>query len=763
MIARLAIIFCAAWTFAAPALAEEVAAVDRFGEIVQPFLATHCMDCHSGDAAEGGLALDKLDSPATIAEQRKTWTKVLKMVRSGAMPPKGEERPEQKRVLAVSDWIDRELNNFDCTKLRDPGRVTIRRLNRVEYQNTVRDLVGVEYEATENFPSDEVGYGFDNIGDVLSTSPLLLEKYLAAAETISTQAIVLPESLKGMAVNLKSFSGSGQQRSGRLGFTTSGKMQSKVKLPSDGVYVIKVLAHADQAGDELAKLAIEWNGERRALLDVEAAADTRRYYSVSIQAAQGEHPLAVTFTTDFYDPGNPNPDRRDRNLWIDEVAIVGPLEETLADVPHSHRRLIPRRPSGESRQEQTHEIVRALARRAFRRPVTNDEADRLVKLVQLAERSGESFERGMQLALQAVLVSPHFLFRGEFQPNPDDPASTYVLGEYDLASRLSYFVWSSMPDEELLDLAHKAQLRRNLEKQVRRMLRDEKAQALVENFAGQWLEIHRLAEVAPNEESFPEFDAELRAAMQRETELFFAAIMREDRSVFELLDAPYTFLNQRLAEHYGIAGVQGDQFRRVELKEGRRGGVLTQASVLTVTSLPTRTSPVKRGKWILGQILGDEPPPPPPDVPELEEGKELTGSLRERLEQHRANPSCAACHETMDALGFAFENYDAIGAWRDRDGKHEIDPAGVLPDGTRFASAVELKKVLAARKEQFRRTLAEKMLTYALGRGLEYYDKCAIDRLTASMAENDDRFSSLIRGVVRSDPFQMRRGDGGKP
>jgi len=746
---------------AAPAAAQK--AVDAEAAA---FFESHCLACHSGEQPEGGLGLDRLQR-AGVLEHARQWTKVLKMVRTGAMPPEGEPRPPQEKRLAVADWIQAELGRFDCEKLRDPGRVTIRRLNRAEYRNTIRDLLGVDVDPTEDFPADEIGYGFDNIGDVQSVSPLLMEKYLAAAEEIAKRAIVTPESLESYVqrVDGRELRGAGDVHGKARGFFTSSQAYAEKPFEKEGQYLIKITAFADQAGSELAQMAIYWDGKVIRRFEVEAEHGSARTYSTTVQASRGKHEFGVGFANDFYDPQNPDPAQRDRNLWVEAIEIVGPLEEAMRDVPASHRQVIPARPAVENRGELAEQYVRRLASRAFRRPARKEETDRLVELIELAHAAGGSFERGMQLVVQAVLVSPHFLFREEHQPQPDRPGAVYVVDEFALASRLSYFLWSSMPDDELFELARRAKLRRNLESQVRRMLADRKAQALVENFAGQWLEIRRLEEVAPDENRFPAFDKELRRAMRTETEMYFAHVMRKDRSVFDLLDARYTFLNERLARHYGIDGVQGGEFRRVELQDGRRGGVLTQASVLTITSLPTRTSPVRRGKWILEQILGDEPPPPPPNVPELAENEqaELSGSLRERLEQHRADPSCASCHRVMDMLGFALENYNAIGAWRDRAGKFPIDPSGELADGTPFANAVELKKRLAERQDQFRRNLAEKMLTYALGRGLEYYDRCALDRIVQAMAEGNDRFSSLILAVVRSDPFQMRRGDGGKP
>jgi uncharacterized protein DUF1592/uncharacterized protein DUF1588/uncharacterized protein DUF1585/uncharacterized protein DUF1595 len=408
------------------------------------------------------------------------------------------------------------------------------------------------------------------------------------------------------------------------------------------------------------------------------------------------------------------------------------------------------------------EIVTRFATRAFRRPVKPEEVARILDIYDKAEKEGDRFEECIRLALCRVLVSPHFLFKIEVDPPGAKAGEAYQVSELELATRLSYFLWSTMPDEELFELAGKGQLRANLKGQVQRMLKDPKSAALVKNFGGQWLTLRKLENVDPDSKLFPKFDDDLRAAMREETELFFEAIVRDDRSIMDFIDADFTFLNARLARHYGISGVYGAQFRKVNTPPNR-GGLLTQASILTITSNPNRTAPVKRGKWVLEQLLGTPPPPPPPMVPDLDEQKTLTGSLRQVMEQHRANAICASCHARMDPIGFAFENYDAIGVWRDKDGKFDIDASGELPDGQKFQGPAELKKILMGKKELFARSLAEKMLTYATGRGVEFYDKCAVDKILAALEKNDYRFSTLIAETVASEPFQMRTATGEKP
>jgi uncharacterized protein DUF1592/uncharacterized protein DUF1588/uncharacterized protein DUF1585/uncharacterized protein DUF1595 len=419
------------------------------------------------------------------------------------------------------------------------------------------------------------------------------------------------------------------------------------------------------------------------------------------------------------------------------------------------------KPTPETRTAAAREILGNFTRRAWRRPVQSDELDNLMKLFAMADQDGQSFESALKLPMKAVLVSPYFLFRGEVQPDPDDPKSVHPVSEYDLASRLSYFLWSSMPDDELLDLAARGELRKNLTAQVQRMLASPKAQSLADNFSGQWLQTRNLDFVSPDQMTFPDYDSNLRDAMRTETQMFFTAVMREDRSVIDFLNGDYTFVNQRLAEFYGIPGIKGDLFQRVSLDGTHRRGVLTQASVLTITSNPTRTSPVKRGKWVLENLLNTPPPPPPPDVPLLpNDGHPDSGTLRKQMEEHRANPACASCHAQMDPLGFGLENFDAVGKWRDKDGNDPVDPSGKLATGESFAGAVELENILATqRRDQFLDCIAEKMLTYALGRGIEPYDQPAVDQIIAGMKKDDLKFSSLIMEVVNSLPFQMRRGE----
>ncbi|HUY33387.1 MAG TPA: DUF1592 domain-containing protein [Pirellulales bacterium] len=756
----------------------------QFNEQVKPFLAKFCINCHGGGQPKAELALDQYADFAAAANDRAVWDKVLENLRGETMPPADQPQPAAAQRDAVIGWIEAQFPQLDCNGPKDPGRVTIRRLNRTEYDNTVRDLLGVDFHPAENFPADDVGYGFDHIGDVLSMPPILLEKYLAAAEQLAENAIYVdgPEKLprQRFVATAAGHSG-GSHRGSYLGFSSTGEVFADVEFPSPGEYFLRGRAFGDQAGDEPAKMAFRLEGKQVYLADVTAVESAPAVYEKRLRVGPGKKRFALAFVNDYYRPQEPDPKQRDRNLAIEYLEVQGPLGYKPPELPESHRRIIfcvpdEKKKAVEKKKAGVHDcakkILKRFASHAFRRAAGAEEVERLARFVDQAVDDGETFERGIQLAVEAVLVSPHFLFRVELdaeggKADGSDAEGVHLINEFELATRLSYFLWSSMPDDDLFQHAFAGTLRQgdNLASEVRRMLKHPKSRALVDNFAMQWLQVRRLKLATPDTKRFPTFDDGLRRAMLRETELCFAHIMNDDRSLLEFLDADYTFLNERLAKHYGIAGVTGDEFRRVPLSDPDRGGVLTQASVLTVTSNPTRTSPVKRGKWILEQILGTPPPPPPPGAGELRDDEQvaLTGSLRQRMEQHRANPSCAQCHARMDPLGFGLENFDAIGAWRDRDGSFFIDASGTLPDGSSFKRPSELKAILKARKREFATCFTEKMLTYALGRGLEYYDKCTTDEIAAALDHDGYKFWTLIQRIVASEPFQKRRRQGTKP
>ncbi|GIW80836.1 MAG: filamin [Gemmatales bacterium] len=712
-----------------------------------------------GSGREPGLHWTRCRPRAPSKKERKLWANVVRKLRTGEMPPSRSPQPTRAERERLANWIETQLVKVDCGLKRDPGRVTVRRLNRAEYNNTIRDLVGVDFKPAKDFPADDVGYGFDNVGDVLSLPPILMEKYLEAAEKIADAAILTPEeqTSKPRIIPAKTLVGGSPVGKFR-GLFSAGKVSTAFNSPSDGEYILRVQAYAQQAGPESARMQVEIDGKPVKVFQVEAVEGDETDYELKLRLAKGRHTIAAAFINDYFNPKDPNPRNRDRNLFVGDISVQGPIGGEPKPVPASHRQLVICQPGkGMSPDECARRILSRFASRAYRRPATKEEVEQLVNLVRLARKNGDSFEAGLELAVTAVLVSPKFLFRIEEDPRPDDPNVVRLINEFELATRLSYFLWSSMPDERLFDLARpEGELRKNLDAEVRRMLRDPKVQALVDNFAGQWLQIRNLSKASPNPDQFPSFNDALRQDMAQETKLFFATILKEDRSILDFIDADFTFVNERLARHYGMKGIRGEEFRRVKVDRAQRGGVLTMATVLTVTSNPTRTSPVKRGKWILENILGTPPPPPPPEVEELDESKNAVeaGSLRKRMELHRSKPICASCHERMDPLGFGFENYDAIGAWRNKDGPFPIDASGTLPDGQKFNGPAELKAILKMRKKDFARCLSEKMLTYALGRGLEYYDKCAIDEIVARLVKNEYRFSALILAVVHSDPFQ---------
>ena len=727
-----------------------------FRNTVQPFFNKNCALCHSTKLKTGGLDVQAFHGPSDLQGHRELWEQIVEKLKTGEMPPKGLPRPPRADVQAVANWIEAEFNRLDNLAPPDPGRVTARRLNRYEYNATIRDLAGVNFRPADNFPADDAGYGFDNIGDVLSLSPVLMEQYLAAAEKIAKLAISADPLPKPTIERYKCDAGNTP-----CGF----EVDAKHNFGYEGDYDLRVgfstHKQVKRALDsESLRLALLIDGAPLKVFDAFTGPNHSRRFEERVHLTAGTHDIRGIFQSDDFIPP-------DNNAFVDYVEILGPFNPVPPPLPESHKRIfICGHPNGQHKPECARLIMANFARRAWRRPVTDAEVDKLVSFVNLAQQHGDNFEQGIRVAVEAVLVSPDFLFRIEHDPRPLDPKDTHRVSDFELATRLSYFLWSSMPDEELYrtaaaDKVHDPAV---LHAQVQRMLKDPKAKALVENFAGQWLEIRNLDSIKPDPDKFPQFTPELRDDMQRETQLFFQSILQDDRSIMDFIDANYTFLNETLAKFYGIPGVTGPDFRRVELNDHRRGGVLTMASVLTVSSYPTRTSPVIRGKYVLENILNAPPPPPPPDVPNLDaSGIGITGTMRQQLEKHRANPVCASCHARMDPLGFGLENFDAIGRWRSHDGKFPIDASGVLPNGKSFNGPAELKKILMDDKDAFAHCLTEKMLTYALGRGLESYDTPAVNLITKRLAANNYRFSALVMGIVDSAPFQMRRGEMPKP
>jgi len=931
----------------------------HFHERIQPLLQHYCLECHNDKDKVADLSLQAYTTAADVIDHRDKWELISKYIRTQQMPPDLHPALTDTERTELSTWVDGQLYAYYKAH-PDPGRITIRRLNKNEYDNTIRDLVGIDFQPSADFPQDDSGYGFDNIGDVLSLPPVLMEKYLAAADKILDEAIAteapastvrhISTSQAQIGFNARGDRGDGwaklisleeddfatEQRlpagdyivrvkafseptggglvgqgsdvplkydgpvpvtnlgifvgdtfvqdlpidarednpkiyearigipagktriaaavrrnrgfvggndnetymlNGRIGtqqpgivyvkyleiegplpqaiqrfpartlkttgsglFTpqnawtmqAAGSARASFTLPKEQDVILRAQVCAQQAGKEPVKMEFHAAGRTVASFDVLAPATleplprqrlfdinllkARPYvYEARVKLPTGPVDFDAAFVNPLQDPQNTNPNLRQRTLTLDYLEVVQtaeplpppPMPQPLTALFDQVKGKGGGAGGAAAERDKARTIVAALMYRAFRRPVQNAEVDRFMQLYDLAAKNGEPFASCVKLPLKAILVSPHFLFLGDISAATvsAQPAETkmHPVDEFTLASRLSYFLWSSAPDEELLTLASKNQLRANLKAQVTRMLASPKSQAFVSNFAGQWLQLRNLPNLAPDKTMFADFDDSLRRDMGRETELLFDAILHQNRSVMEFLTADYTFLNGRLARFYGITGVQGQDFQRVSLADTPRRGILTQASILTLTSNPTRTSPVKRGKFVLESLMGTPPPPPPPDVPKLEDQHTLTGSLRQQMEAHRANPVCASCHAQMDPIGFGLENFDAVGKWRDKDGSAAVDAAGALKTGEQFANAAELSQILAGkRKDDFVHCLTEKMLTYALGRGVEPFDRPAVEDIVHATESDDCRFDTLIQSITQSLPFQMERSPGEK-
>jgi len=752
------------------ALAVDAVAEAGFGRDVVGFLEKHCISCHGDTKPKGELSLTSLRDEKNLYIQRKLVRNVLSQIESGEMPPKAKPRPTIEEAESMRKRVTSMWTAHDKNAKPDPGRVTARRLNRTEYNNTVRDLVGIDFTPADDFPSDDIGYGFDNIGDVLTISPVLMERYLSAAEAIMSRAILpsipkTPERWVGARYLEPGQPDDFKSRPlGKRGLNTP------YSLTIAGEYKFRLNAWGHPENGEYPTVIFRVDGKEFHTVEIRTEANKSKDYEVGLTLPKGPSRIEVVMKNPTETKDNP------RMAFAVNFMLWGPTDMR----PLSQRNLL-ERDTTKPIVEQTRQVLNRFASKAFRRPATPAELDRLMKVVARAEAAGDKWESAVSLAMQAVLVSPKFLFRVELSDKPGETAA-HALTEYQLASRLSYFLWSTMPDKELFDLAAEGRLSANLDEQVVRMLKDPRATSLVENFAVQWLQIERLRSFAPDAKMFPNFNEDTRRAMRQETVLFLSEIVREDLSILTMIDSDFTYINNQLGWLYGIkdtAGnswsngkskpggkeIKGEEFVRVSLQDGERGGLLTQASILTVTSNPTRTSPVKRGKWVLEQLLGTPPPPPPPDVPELKaDDKAATPvSLRKKMELHRANVACANCHAKMDPLGFAFENYNAIGGFRREDGKIPIDASGALPDGKAFKGAAELKKLLLEKKDPFARCLAEKMMTYALGRGLDYYDNPTLDATVVKLQNGGWKFSVLVSEIVKSDAFRLRRGSEKSP
>jgi len=739
----------------AAGLSARASADGSYDRDIKPILVTYCYDCHGDGSAKGNVDLDGYATDGARTADVQLWQRVWENVRNGVMPPPRKPRPTAGEQARLQAWIRRDVLGVDC-RAPDPGRVTLRRLNRDEYNHTIAELFGVDLQPAEDFPADDTGYGFDDIGDVLSVSPVLTEKYFAAAERIVARVVTSKAELPRRTLH-----------------------RSDLKLvaePAEKVFVAQGRFTLEHAGRHAVDLRMSVNsfrpftGEARVRAELDGQplmratylAGNRLYdYPSRRTLAAGEHVLRL-----FLDLSDAVPNAgRAITVALDELSVVGPLGSSVREYPPAHRRLFFRGPpprQASARHTYAREILRAVADRAFRRPADEPTLDRLVALAEEAERQSGRFESGIASALQAILVSPRFLFRVEGDAPHDGDAAAVALDEHALAARLSYLLHAAGPDEPLAALAARGALRDNLEAEVRRLLADPRSERFVSRFVGQWLRTRDVETVPIGGEGLGALTPAIRKLMREETELLFTHVMREDRDVMELLTADYTFLNDALARFYALPPVSGSAMRLVALPpDGVRGGILTHGSFLTVTSNPTRTSPVKRGLYLLDSILGAPPPPPPPNVPNLEDAESdgvRPRTMREQLAVHRAKPACAGCHARMDPIGLALENFDAIGRWRDSEGGSPIDAHATLVTGEVLSGAAGLRAALAARRPQFYRTLTRKLLTFALGRGLEPADECAVDELVADLDAHGGRLSALVAGIARSRPFQFRRG-----
>ena len=755
-------------------------------EAHETLLQQYCITCHNERLSSRGTVPLELETATLtdVSANAELWEKVIRKLRTGSMPPLGRPRPDAAVSDGFASWLENEIDRVAAVQ-PNPGRTEpLHRLNRTEYQNAVRDLLSLQIDAATLVPADDQSYGFDNIAGVLKVSPTLLERYMSAARQISRLAVGASEMAPaGETFRVVSDLSQYQHRDG-LPFGTRGGMSVSYNFPRDGEYDIKLELLDLFAGAPIREphqLEVSIDGDRVTVFHLaprDAANDQGAAYNagpdelqVRVSLTAGPQVVTAAFIkkTDALAESIRQPFARphgegDYLLYqphLGTMTITGPFDSSGSDDTPSRRRIFSCWPANQAEEAPcARHIVSTLARRAYRRPVTEADLAPLVQFFDEGRRTG-GFEVGIERALRALLVSPDFLFRVVTDPPVIAPRTPYRLSDLELASRISFFLWSSIPDDELLELAVEGRLKDPavVERQVRRMLADPRSEALAKNFAGQWLRLRNISGALPSDVLFPDFGESLREDFVRETELFFDSVIRADRPITELLTADYTFLNERLAKHYEISGVYGSDFRRVLLDDDRRRGLLGQGSILTVTSYPDRTSPVGRGKWVLENVLGSPPPPPPPNVPELEPnadtGKVL--AMRERMEQHRANPVCASCHRVMDPLGLALENFDAIGRWRGyMPGGTLIDASGAMPDGTAFAGPADLRELLILKPEQFATVVTEKLLTYALGRGVDYYDVPSVRRITRQAVDSNYGLASLVVGVVKSTPFQMR-------
>ena len=758
LVAMLFLSFSSAMTFA------QRAAEIPTSQILDNTLQQYCVVCHNETLRTADFSLEGVTA-SELSKHTSALEKVLRRLASGEMPPTGMPRPSESARFELVSWLEARLDEH-ASDNPNPGSPAIHRLNRAEYSNAIRDLLGIDLDHSEDLPADDSGYGFDNIGDVLTVSPLHIEKYISAARRASRLAVgtLTP---KPIVERYAPQAGTQNEAIDGLPQNERGGILFKHVFPFYADYTITIRVRGRRMPHMPSpQLDVRVDGERIKLIDsafsnLEAQQGTR-LYEIPLTIEAGEHEIAAGFLNEYLLPETSSEGdlKSAFNYSVDYVLIGGPYATTRVGIQESQERIFICRPADVDQEEDcARKILSNLARRGYRGPVTTEDINPLIGLFSEGRKDGGSFEHGIEMALSGLLVSPRFLYRSPALPEGGNVNDIYELSDIDLASRLSFFLWSSIPDEELLLIAEEGNLKKPeiLSAQIDRMLTDPKARALVDNFGGQWLHLRNVQDWTPDPERYDYFDNSLRYAFQQETELFIANMIKEDRSILDLIDADYTFVNERLAEYYGIDGVEGGYFRRVPLIGTGRGGLLGQGSILMVTSYPTRTSPVLRGKWVLENLLGSPPPPPPPDVPALDDSAEISaGSLREALEQHRANAACAVCHDRLDPLGFALESFDAVGRKRVTEHGLEVDDTGSLPDGTVVDGIDGLRNVLMMRKDEFVETFAEKLLTYAIGRGLEPSDRSTLREIRRTVEASDYRFSALVGGIVGSVPFRMR-------
>lgn len=735
----------------------------RFTQDVEPLLAKYCFECHGADDPAANLRLDRFVGVRDAVSGKIDVPLIREMVSSGLMPPDEVIPPTSHERLIITQWADAMSAYVPADAPIDPGWFTPHRLNRSEYRNTLRDLLGIDpaqVDLSAKLPRDDTGYGFDNIADVLSTSPLAIEQYLDAAEKAIATALGPVVEFGDHQKALRPLAGTTGQALPRGGFFlySNGAATAKFEAPLTGEYLVRITAWETHAGDQHAAMALRVDGKVADRFEVSGTKESPQEFTCKLRLERGSRVIGAAFLNDYYEKGV-----ADRNLGVESISVAGPLDESGVDRPAAWKAVMAPASGSGSEELRAGAVLRAFASRAYRRPADDAQVGALLGVYRREREGGRAFEPALRTALAATLVSPHFLFRTVAHPDAANPAARHPLDGYELASRLSYFLWSSMPDQALLDAAANGSLLTDegLAAQVKRLLDDPRSSAFVENFSGQWLQLRALDGIAIDRSKFPEYDDQLRAAMKSEATLFFGDVVRSDRSVLDLVDSPETFLNAKLAAFYGVADVEGDQFRRVKLPQGSaRGGVLTMGAVLTLTSNTTRTSPVKRGLFVLDQMLGAPPPPPPPDIPPLEQSHATSpdATVRERLAAHVAVPSCAACHNRLDPLGLTFEHFDAIGRWRETENGRPVDATGTLPGGVTLNGSGDLKQNILQRSDQFVEALSAKVLTYALGRGVEPFDRPAVRAIAQRTRANQDRMRALIESVVLSESFRTCRG-----